>query len=283
MEKIKEEELEKFRFSCQLRFHPEHMTFLMVGIIIYTSIVMFVFFDNFSAYGFDYYTTTFEKIIIGIEMILYGLQVVTFIMYFIPKLSYKLQKFQGLLLLLYLFQGGTIGFVLFILPGLGDYYPNVTTQIYISLLFVGAVIVHIVSAVDIFKQAREGAFNKIGEPRSSFSEKKKGIVEEIGVYAFLTSMCINVYNEYGFVMFVIQGVLTIGMYIVAAYAAQLYLLVYCRVKFPSFHMSWEEYTKPRREVKDEALIRKQIENEQLEQEKRARRGKGKRKKKTARK
>ena len=47
------------------------------------------------------------------------------------------------------------------------------------------------------------------------------------------------------------GVGTVLMYAVAIGAAEFQLLVYCRFKFKSFHMSWEENERMRGEFESE--------------------------------
>lgn len=45
---------------------------------------------------------------------------------------------------------------------------------YVGLLFLGAVILHILATIDTFRQASKGAFNK-GEESSSFLVKQRGL------------------------------------------------------------------------------------------------------------
>ena len=68
---IKEEDLEAFRMTCRRRLSLEGATGFMLGTIFYTSLFMVIIFIG----GIDYYTTLFDKVIVRIELVLYGLQV----------------------------------------------------------------------------------------------------------------------------------------------------------------------------------------------------------------
>ena len=100
---------------------------------------------------------------------LFSIQIIFLIIYLFPKACFKFQKLQTLVILLYAFQLGTILFVVSIVSEMAD---NSTGRMYTGLLFVGAVIIHIVATLDTFKQASEGAFSS-GE-RSTFFSKTKG-------------------------------------------------------------------------------------------------------------
>ena len=79
---IKEEDLDKFRMTCQGRLSPEGAAGFMLGTIFYTSLFMVIIFVG----GMDYYTTLFDKVIVRIELVLYGLQVMFLILYLFLKL-----------------------------------------------------------------------------------------------------------------------------------------------------------------------------------------------------
>ncbi|MGX1457575.1 hypothetical protein ACUXG3_001897 [Bacillus thuringiensis] len=81
---IKEEDLDKFRMTCQGRLSPVGATGFMLGTIFYTSLFMVIIFVG----GMDYYTTLFDKVIVRIELVLYGLQVMFLILYLFPKARY---------------------------------------------------------------------------------------------------------------------------------------------------------------------------------------------------
>ena len=61
---IKEEDLDKFRMTCQGRLSPEGATGFMLGTIFYISIFMFIIFVG----GLDYYTILFDRVIVRIEL-----------------------------------------------------------------------------------------------------------------------------------------------------------------------------------------------------------------------
>ncbi|MED2440304.1 hypothetical protein P4W20_25905, partial [Bacillus thuringiensis] len=94
---IKEEDLDKFRMTCEYRLSPEGATGFMFGGIVYSSVFMFFIFVG----GLDYYHTFFDKTIVKTEIVLYSLQFIFLILYSFPKARYKFQKFQTLVVLLY--------------------------------------------------------------------------------------------------------------------------------------------------------------------------------------
>jgi len=87
---IKEEDLEAFRMTCRRRLSLEGATGFMLGTIFYTSLFMVIIFIG----GIDYYTTLFDKVIVRIELVLYGLQVMFLILYLFPKARYKFQNYK---------------------------------------------------------------------------------------------------------------------------------------------------------------------------------------------
>ena len=100
---IKEEDLEKFRMTCKDRLSPEGATGFMFGGILYSSIA--IFFMYLSG-GWDYCIVLFNIGIVKLEVLLYALQVIFFILYLFPKAQFKFQKLQTLVVLLYAFQIG---------------------------------------------------------------------------------------------------------------------------------------------------------------------------------
>ena len=60
-----------------------------------------------------------------------------------------------------------------IVPGISNYSIDQITLICVGLLFIGAVIFHIVATIDTFKQASKGAFST-DERSASFFSKTKG-------------------------------------------------------------------------------------------------------------
>ncbi|EPC8420969.1 hypothetical protein COM04_07990 [Bacillus wiedmannii] len=233
---IKEEDLDKFRMTCQGRLSPEGAAGFMLGTIFYTSLFMVIIFVG----GMDYYTTLFDKVIVRIELVLYGLQVMFLILYLFPKARYKFQKLQTLVILLYAFQLGTIGCTLFVLSGMIEHSIDLHTRIYVGLLVLGGIIVHIVTTVDTFKQVSEGAFSS-GDKSDSFFSKTKGHVIRVAViYVLILLVLIYINNNYSLNTMFGYVLCNVVMYAVAIGAAEFQLLVYCRFKFKSFHMTWEE-------------------------------------------
>jgi len=233
---IKEEDLDKFRMTCNDRLSPEGAMVFFIGGIVYTSVFMFFIFMG----GLEYYNTFFDKTIVKIEIVLYSLQFIFLILYSFPKARYKFQKLQTLVVLLYAFQLGTITFTALVLPGISDYSIDRMTLICVGLLFVGAVIVHIVTTIDTFKQASEGAFSKDERSISFFSKRKGDVMKWATIYVLILFILIYFHNGYGIDVLVLYAVGIVLLYTVAIGAAEFQLLVYCRFKFKSFNMSWEE-------------------------------------------
>ncbi|KXI55866.1 hypothetical protein ACS95_00850 [Bacillus cereus] len=230
---IKEEDLEAFRMTCRSRLSPEGATGFMLGTIFYISIFMFIIFVG----DLNYYSNFFDRTIVKTEIVLFSIQIIFLIIYLFPKACFKFQKLQTLIVLLYAFQFGTILFVVSIVSEMAD---NSTGRMYTGLLFVGAVIVHIVTTIDTFKQASEGAFSKDERSISFFSKTKRTMIKGATIYTLITLILMYFQNDYSIDFFVMYGVGTVLMYAVAIGAAEFQLLVYCRFKFKSFNMSWEE-------------------------------------------
>ncbi|SCN35323.1 Protein of unknown function [Bacillus cytotoxicus] len=75
----------------------------------------------------------------------------------------------------------TILFTALIVSEMANNTIDRITLIYTGLLFLGAVIVHIVTTIDTFKHASEGAFS-MDERSTSFFSKTKGNVITGGQY-----------------------------------------------------------------------------------------------------
>ncbi|MCD2334538.1 polysaccharide biosynthesis protein [Bacillus cereus] len=237
---VKEENLEKFRMTCKHRLSPEGALGFMIGTIVYVSVMMFFLIGTLVTFGWDYYTTLFEKTIVQIELVLYSLQIIFLILYSFPKARFKYQKFQTIVVLLYAFQLGTILFTALILPGMSDYTIDRITLVYVGFLFLGAVIVHIVTTIDTFKQASEGAFSMNERSASFFSKTKETMMKGALIYVLILLILIYFHNDYAFDTFIGYVIGTVLLYTVAVGAAEFQLLAYCRFKFKSFNMTWEE-------------------------------------------
>ncbi|EMI9088295.1 MULTISPECIES: hypothetical protein [unclassified Bacillus (in: firmicutes)] len=233
---IKEEDLDQFRITCRNRLSPEGATGFMLGTIFYTSLFMVIIFIG----GIDYYTTLFDKVIVRIELVLYGLQVMFLILYLFPKARYKFRKLQTLVILLYAFQLGTIGCTLFVLSGMIENSIDLNTRVYVGLLVLGGIIVHIVTTVDTFKQASEGAFSSGDKSDSFFSKTKGHVIQGAVIYVLILLVLIYINNNYSLNTMFGYVMCNVVMYAVAIGAAEFQLLVYCRFKFKSFNMKWEE-------------------------------------------
>ncbi|HDR6276051.1 TPA: hypothetical protein QCU41_003446, partial [Bacillus cereus] len=163
-----------------------------------------------------------------------------------PKACFTFQKLQTLIVLLYAFQLGTILFVVSIVSEMAD---NSIGRMYTGLLVVGAVIIHIAATLDTFKQASEGAFSGDERSTSFFSKTKGAMIKGAIIYILILLILMYFQNDYSIDFFVMYGVGTVLMYAVAIGAAEFQLLVYCRFKFKSFHMTWEENERMRGRIR----------------------------------
>ncbi len=102
---IKEEDLDKFRMTCNDRLSPEGATGFMFGGILYSSIAVF---SIIVSGGWEYCMVLLNIGIVKLEVLLYALQVIFFILYLFPKAQFKFQKLQTLVVLLYALQMATI-------------------------------------------------------------------------------------------------------------------------------------------------------------------------------
>ncbi len=231
---IKEEELDKFKMTCRQRLSPESAVGFMLGTIFYISIFMFVILVG----GLDYYNNFFDRTIVKTEIVLFSIQIIFLIIFLFPKACFKLQKLQTLVILLYAFQLGTILFAVSIVSEMGD---NSNGRIYTGLLFLGAVIVHIVATIDTFKQASEGAFSSDERSTSFFTKTKGNMIKGATIYVLILLILVCFQHDYTIDFLVMYVVGTVLMYTVAIGAAEFQLLAYCRFKFPSFNISWEQH------------------------------------------
>ncbi|WP_142318966.1 hypothetical protein [Bacillus cereus] len=244
---IKEEDLDEFKITCRNRLSPERSMVFILGATVYSSLFMLFIFGALVKFGWGYYPNLFDKIIVCIELVLYTLQVIFLILYLFPKVRFKCQKLQALVILLCTFQLGTIGFTLFILPAISNYSIDQITLLYVGLLFLGAVFVHLVTTIDTFKQAESGAFSMDERATSFFSKIKNNTMIGITIYVLTLLILIYFHNNYETGVLVGYMAGTLVMYTVAIGAAEFQLLAYCRFKFPSFYISWEEHERERQE------------------------------------
>ncbi|ASI77662.1 hypothetical protein LKM01_26300 [Bacillus pacificus] len=242
---IKEEDLNEFKSTCKNRLSPDWATGFMFGTMFFISLIMFFLIVGLIRFGWSYYPTLFDKIIVSFELVFYSLQVIFLIIYLFPKMSFKFQKLQTLVVLLYAFQLGTITFTILIIPGMSNYSIDQITLMYVGLLFLGAVILHILATIDTFRQASKGAFNTGEESSSFFSKTKRTAIKCALIYVLTLLILIYVHNDYTLKIFGLYAGGTLIMYAVAVGAAEFQLLAYCRFKFPSFYISWEEHERER--------------------------------------
>ncbi|PHD58914.1 hypothetical protein [Bacillus wiedmannii] len=237
---IKEEDLDKFRMTCNDRLSPEGATGFMFGGILYSSIAIF---SIVLSAGWDYCIALFNDIeIVKLEVLLYALQIIFLILYLFPKAQFKFQKLQTFVVLLYAFQLGTIGFTVFIVFEIANSSIDQIALIYAGLLFIGAVIVHIMATIDTFKQASKGAFSTDERSTSFFSNIKGTMMKVATIYVLILLILSYFRNDFALDDFIMGGVVgNILMYAVAIGAAEFHLLAYCRFKFPSFNISWEQH------------------------------------------
>ncbi|AAT59709.1 hypothetical protein BACERE00193_03359 [Bacillus paranthracis] len=101
------------------------------------------------------------------------------------------------------------------------------------------------TTIDIFKQAESEVFSMDERAASFFSKTKHNVMIGVTVYALILLILIYFHNGYEIEILVgyIEG--TLVMYAVAIGAAEFKLLAYCRFKFPSFYISWEEHERER--------------------------------------
>ncbi|MDM5427482.1 hypothetical protein [Bacillus mycoides] len=244
---IKEEDLNEFKSTCKNRLSPDWATGFMFGTMFFISLIMFFLIGGLIRFGWSYYPTLFDKIIVSLELVFYSLQVIFLIIYLFPKMPFKLQKLQTLVVLLYAFQLGTITFTMLIIPGMSNYSIDQVTLMYVGLLFLGAVILHILATIDTFRQASKGAFNTGEESSSFFSKTKRIAIKCALIYVLTLLILIYVHNNYTLNILGLYAGGTLIMYAVAIGAAEFQLLAYCRFKFPSFYISWEEHERERQE------------------------------------
>ena len=74
------------------------------------------------------------------------------------------------------------------------------------------------------------------------------------IYALILLILIYFHNDYTFDTFIGYVIGTVLLYTVAVGAAEFQLLVYCRFKFKSFNMTWEENERMRGELENKIKI-----------------------------
>lgn len=83
---IKEEDLDKFRMTCNDRLSPEGATGFMFGGILFSSITIF---SIVLSAGWDYCMLLFNIGIVKLEVFLYIIQIILFVIYSFPIAQFK--------------------------------------------------------------------------------------------------------------------------------------------------------------------------------------------------
>lgn len=235
---IKEEDLEAFRMTCRNRLDPQGATGFMFGGILFSSITIF---SIVLSAGWDYCLLLFNIGIVKLEVFLYIIQIILFVIYSFPIAQFKFQKLQTLVVLLCSFQLATIAPIALTVTKMANNSIDWITILYAGLLLLGAVIFHVLTTIDTFKQASEGAFSMDERSASFFSKTKGKMMKWATLYAVTILILIYFHNDYGFDDLFMYLVGTFLMYTIAIGAAEFQLLAYCRFKFPSFNISWEQH------------------------------------------
>ncbi|PGY18984.1 hypothetical protein [Bacillus cereus] len=235
---IKEEDLDKFRMTCKGRLSPEDATGFMFGGILFSSITIF---SIVLSAGWDYCMLLFNIGIVKLEVFLYIIQIILFVIYSFPIAQFKFQKLQTLVVLLCSFQLATIAPIALTVTKMANNSIDWITIMYVGLLLLGAVIFHVLTTIDTFKQASEGAFSMDERSTSFFSKTKGKMMKWATLYAVTILILIYFHNDYGFDDLFMYVVGTFLMHTIAIGAAEFQLLAYCRFKFPSFNKTWEQH------------------------------------------
>ncbi len=251
---IKEEDLSEFKVTSKNRLNPVNNVSFMYGTIIWSSMVMFFIIFGLVRFGWAAFPTAFEKIVVIVELLFYSLQIVLLFFYSKPKRFIKFQKSLSKVTLFYSFQLATIGFVTVVIRGVFNFPNDTLTLIYVGLLIAGGIIIHFLCTLNTFKQAENGAFNE-GENSTGFFNKTfiYTVIAAL-VYTFVLLILIYVHNfgETSLGDMIFYFVLSVILYGVAVGTAEFHLLAYCKRKFPSFNITWQEYQR-----ENKAMIKKQ--------------------------
>ncbi|WHY73829.1 hypothetical protein [Fictibacillus enclensis] len=247
---IKEENLSDFKITAKNRLSPDNSVSFMLGTIIWCSIVMLFIAIILFKFGWSGFPSTFEKVVVFIEVVFYILQIAFLFIFSKPKMYIKFQKIISILTLFYAFQLATIGFLWLVIKGIFAFPNDTLTFTYVGLLLAGGFLTHILCTISIFKQAENGKFN--GENSSGFFFDKAIIFTVLGsilyVLTLLILILIHTFGEIKLGDMFFYFILSVILYAVAIGSAEFQLLVYCKYKFPSFNMSWHEYEKETKEL-----------------------------------
>ncbi|WP_369899938.1 hypothetical protein [Bacillus manliponensis] len=247
MRGIREEKLGIFKIAVRNRLSPEMIKWFLISVFIYCSIPMYVMFYSIFSYGIDLFYTQFEEILAYTAIVLYGIQLLLLIPFLIPKLNFKLQKLQAIVFLFATFQLCTSWFFMLLIESVYSFYSNSQTIVYVGLLLVGALVKHILATIEIFKDMENGGFQYERSFNTiSISTSFRFVIGGLAyIILLLILIFININFDIGaMVFYVIQ---TAILYIFAFLSAEFVLLTYCKFKFPSLNVSWEQHVKERAE------------------------------------
>ncbi|SFK07509.1 MULTISPECIES: hypothetical protein [unclassified Bacillus (in: firmicutes)] len=247
MLKIKEEDLGFFEVENRNRLSPNNLIAFLVGVFVYASLPMFFIILGFLQLGWGAYPKLFERIFVCIELVLYILQIIFLLIYSFPKLRFKLQKLQAIVILFNSFQVATVGYAYVLIEAIFGYSGEDLTIFYVGLLLLGAIATHIVTTIHTFKKAKYGGYKLEGEDVSLFTNTKLWLLIGMVIYVIVLLILICVSIPFKLEPIIIYILQTILLYTFAVVSAEFVLLVYCRFKFPSFNITWEEHEKSRQE------------------------------------
>ncbi|HCF51844.1 MAG TPA: hypothetical protein DEU03_01485 [Bacillus sp. (in: Bacteria)] len=244
---IREGDMGLFEIENRNRLSPDYIRIFYGGVFVYTSIPMLIMFLGVLLNGDKISLTPFETFLVRSEVKLYILELIFLIIFMSSKVAFKLQKLQAIVTLFYSFQLATLPFIVMMVEGMFDFPSNNKTLVYIGLIMLGALCTHIVTTIDVFKKAKHGGYKSEGPAVSFFTNAKLylSIGMTIGVMVLLILIFLNL--NYTFSQMAIYVVQTIILYTFAVVSAEFVLLVYCRFKFPSFNITWEQHEKERQE------------------------------------
>ncbi|HDX9628983.1 TPA: hypothetical protein ROY30_002667 [Bacillus cereus] len=244
---IKEEDMGLFEIENRNRLSPDYIRIFYGGVFAYTSIPMLIMFLAFLLNGDKISLNPFEKIVVQTEVKLYVLEFVFLILFMSKKIAFKLQKLQTVVTLFYSFQLATLPFIVMVVEGIYDFPSDHKTLVYVGLILLGAICTHIVATIDVFRKAKHGGYKLEGPAVSFFTDMKLYLL--IGMISCVVVLLILIFLNlnYTFDEMAIYVTQTIILYTFAVVSAEFVLLVYCRFKFPSFNITWEQHEKERQE------------------------------------
>ncbi|HEB2439875.1 hypothetical protein CN335_00265 [Bacillus thuringiensis] len=244
---IREEDMGLFEIENRNRLSPDYIRIFYGGVFAYTSIPMLIMFLAFLLNGDKISLTPFEKIVVQTEVKLYVLEFVFLMLFMSKKIAFKLQKLQTIVTVFYSFQLATLPFIVMVVEGIYDFPSDNKTLVYVGLILLGAICTHIVATIDVFRKAKHGGYKLEGPAVLFFTDTKLYFLIGMTIIVIVLLVLIFLNLNYKFDEMAIYVTQTIILYIFAVVSAEFVLLVYCRFKFPSFNITWEEHERERQE------------------------------------